>query len=152
MTRYALALLLLFVLVGCDDADDLDVDVLDLSGDFERVGLPDCQGTIPLQDLPVEREFIQANRLKVEQDGENLRITAADGDFVAEGRMDDVEDVELVAAYVAIDPSPPRLDSVDAILGGGYGIAIDAVPPLRYAEITVARVAYLVAVQRNAQA
>jgi hypothetical protein len=117
--------------------------VLDLSGDFERVGVPDCQGTIPLQDLPVEREFMQANRLIVEQDDENLSARTANGDFVANGRLDDIEEEELVTASAAIDPSLPRPDRVEAILRTAYSIAIDAVPPLRYAEITVQRVVYL---------
>ena len=149
MTCNTLALLLLLlVLVGCDDATDMDMDMdLDepgLSGEFERVGLPDCQGAIPLQDLPVERHFIQANRLLVEQVDEYLSVSTANGNSVARGRLDDIEDRTLVAAYLANDPNPPDLERVDAILGMAYSIAIDAVTPLRYAEITVQRVVYLV--------
>jgi hypothetical protein len=57
--------------------------------------------------------------------------------------LDDIEEEELVTASAAIDPSLPRPDRVEAILRTAYSIAIDAVPPLRYAEITVQRVVYL---------
>ena len=91
----------------------------DLSGDWVRVGYPDCEGTLPLQELPVERNFIYNNRLTVEQNGDDLT-------FSIEGR-------QVMAG---------RLDGTDIIPDACYGIAIDAVPPLRYAEISVCRVGY----------
>ena len=84
---------------------------------------PDCEGTIPLQELPIERDFIQSNWLTIEHDADDRLIFKIDGRFLIEG----------------------RLDRHDIILGEGaaYGIAIDADPPLRYAEISVQREAFL---------
>jgi hypothetical protein len=54
--------LILAALFGCADAgDSLAGD--ELSGDRVRVGYPDCEGT--LLELPVERNFIYTDRLRV---------------------------------------------------------------------------------------
>ena len=121
MTRLALIVVVLTALLGCGNLEDQDL--LDLNGEWVRIGFPDCEGTIPLQELPIERDFIQSNRLTIEHDADDRLIFRIDGRFLIEG----------------------RLDGHDIILGEGaaYGIAIDADPPLRYAEISVQREAFL---------
>ena len=117
--------LLLAALLGCDDTgggvanhglrqDSPAAD--DLSGDWTRVGYPDCEGTLPLQELPVQQYFIYNNQLSVEQYLEDLTFSI-DGRQAMGGR--------LLGANILLDVS--------------YRIAIDAVPPLRYAEISVHR-------------
>lgn len=70
-TRLALLVLILAPLLACDDAIELDDD---LTGEWVRVGYPDCEGTIPLQELPVERRFIYATEMTVEQDQDDIRL------------------------------------------------------------------------------
>lgn len=117
--------LALTALPGCDDGgnglpgDDLPVDdpqAGDLSGDWVRLGYPDCEGTLPLQELPVEQEFIYNNLLTVEQDGDDLRF------HIGSRRI-----------------SGARLDGTAILFEFAYSASIDAHPPLRYAEITVSR-------------
>ena len=75
MTRFALLVsLTLFALFGCDGTE-MDLGDNGLAGDWIRIGYPACEGTLPLQDLPVERRFIYADRMTIEQDGNNLRFT-----------------------------------------------------------------------------
>ena len=109
-----LVLLLMSALLGCDDMGG-DSMVDSLTGDWVRVGYPDCEGTLPLQDLPVEQAFIYTDRLNVDEDDGHLTFSI-DGRRVTEGTLHGSD-----------------------ILFVSYGIAIDAVPPLRYAEVSVHR-------------
>ena len=113
--RRALVLLLL-LLVSCESGHDDD----DLQ--FERVGLPDCQGSIPIQELPIERALIYSNRLHVEYDGERVSLRTEDGYFLIAG-MDTGQGIEF-EAY-------------------SYFAQIESLLPLRYAEIDFNRMAYL---------
>ena len=45
MTRLALVVVVLTALLGCDNLEDHDL--LDLNGEWVRIGFPDCEGTIP---------------------------------------------------------------------------------------------------------
>ena len=116
--------LTLGALPGCNDAgDSLAEDNLEagkLSGDRVRVGYPDCEGTLPLQELPMQRNFIYNNRLGVEQHLDDLTFTI-DGRRVMGG----------------------RLNVTQILLDVSYSIAIDAVRPLRYAAISVHRLGYV---------
>ena len=51
-----------------------------------RVGYPECEGTLPLQELPVERDLIFSSRLTVEQRLDNLTF-CVDGLRIVEGRL-----------------------------------------------------------------
>ena len=132
--------LALAALPGCDDegnglpgddlaGDDLPADELpanelpvddppagDLSGDWVRLGYPECEGTLPLQELPVERHFIFNNLLTVEQNGDDLTLRIG-GRWVGS----------------------PRLIGTLIHFESAYSVAIDAYPPLRYAEISASR-------------
>lgn len=99
-----------------EDPPAVDPSVDDLSGDWIRLGYPDCEGTLPLQELPVEQDFIYNNLLTVEQDGDDLRF------HIGSRRI-----------------SGARLDGTTILFEFAYSASIDAHPPLRYAEITVSR-------------
>lgn len=130
MLRFTLAVLMLATLAGCDgDGSDLvgddltgddmvvdDVDGGDLSGEWIRVGYADCEGTLPLQELPVERDFIFTHLLTVEQNGDRLTLSIA-------GRW--VGNPILIGTLVFFESA--------------YSASIDADPPLRYAEISASR-------------
>ena len=99
--------------------DELPIDdppASDLSGDWVRLGYPDCEGTLPLQELPVEQYFIYNNLLTVEQNGDDLRF--------------EIGSRGLGGA---------RLVGTAILFEFAYSASIDADPPLRYAEITVSR-------------
>ena len=112
-TRLALLVLILAPLLACDDAIELDDD---LAGEWVRVGFPDCEGTIPLQELPVERRFIYATEMTAEQDQDNIRLIV-DGRGVWSATLDG-----------------DRLGNA-----AGYSVAIDADPPLYYYNVQVDR-------------
>ena len=124
MLKCTLLILVLTVLSGCGEEgnglDGEDPDGNGLSGDWVRVGYPDCEGTLPLQELPVEHRFIYNNRLTVEQNGDRLT-------FSIEGRS-------VMSA---------TLHGTDILTGTCYSAAIDADPPLRYSQITVCRAGYV---------
>ena len=88
----------------------------DLSGDWVRLGYPDCEGTLPLQELPVERHFIYNNLLTVQQNADDLMLSIG-GRWVGGAR--------LIGTLIFFESA--------------YSVAIDADPPLRYAEISVSR-------------
>ena len=115
LLRFGLVALLLALLLGCEDTGH-HLEGGDLSGVWVRVGYPECEGSLPLQELPVERGFIFSGRLTVEQRVDDLTFTT-DGLRIMGG----------------------RLDGTDILLDVSYDIAIDAIPPLRYAEVSVHR-------------
>lgn len=88
----------------------------DFSGYWVRFGYPDCQDTLPLQELPVEKRFIYNNRLTVEQVGDVLAFFIVGRQFTS-----------------------GTLDGTVIYLDASYSTSIDAHPPLRYAEIRVDR-------------
>ena len=121
----ALALLLMAVLAalqaGCgEDESEGGVASTGLSGEWVRVGFPDCVGDIPLQELPVEHHFIYTTSLTIEQVDGALRFHALDR--------------YVWAAYRSGDDLMPEY---------GTGWAIDTEPPLRFAEGTSTRVGYV---------
>ncbi len=113
--RFALVLVLL--LVGCESGHD-DGDL-----QFERVGYPDCVGTIPLPELPIERELIYSDALHVERSGEGVSLRTQTGRLVITGTVTETGIEFEEYSYVA---------------------EIESWPPLRYAEIYFNRMAHFV--------
>ena len=120
--RLALVLLLALVLASCDEAPEDG----DMHQEFDRLALHDCQGTIPLEDLPIERELLSADRLIISREGERVTLRTENGDFVIAGA-----DAGRGIEFIEIEFEEH-----------GYEIAIDANLPARYAEIDFSRVAY----------
>ena len=113
--RFALVLVLL--LVGCESGHD-DGDL-----QFERVGYPDCVGTIPLPELPIERELIYSGR-PARRTQRRGRVTQdATGRLVITGTVTETGIEFEEYSYVA---------------------EIESWPPLRYAEIYFNRMAHFV--------
>ena len=122
----AVALLLMAVLAavlaGCaEDESEGGVASTGLTGEWVRVGFPDCEGDIPLQELPVEQHFIYATALRVEQDDGSLHFYASDRYVWGASRSAD----DLIPEY-------------------GTAWSIDADPPLRFAEVSFTRVGHVV--------
>ncbi|MCY4515183.1 MAG: hypothetical protein OXC69_08650 [Candidatus Tectomicrobia bacterium] len=103
----------------------------DLSGDWVRVGEPDCHGTIPLEYLPLDQEIIRAEWIRIEQRDDNTLTFHIDGISLlgnGEGVLQD--DGVIRFEY-------------------DYGIVVDYIPELTppealyYDEVYVNREAYL---------
>ena len=121
----AVALLLMAVLAavlaGCaEDESEGDVASTGLTGEWVRVGFPDCEGDIPLQELPVEQHFIYATTLRVEQDDGSLRFHVGDRYVWGANRSGD----DLIPEY-------------------GTAQAIFTDPPFRFTEVSATRVGYV---------
>ena len=85
MLRLLLVGLPLAVMLGCEGSRRNSAGD-ELSGDWVRVGYPECEGTLPFQELPVERDLIFSSRLTVEQRLDNLTF-CVDGLRIVEGRL-----------------------------------------------------------------
>lgn len=84
--RRALLLMLTMpmLLTGCDNApDDGDlqqgIERVDPHQEFEDLALHNCQGTIPLADLPIEMELLSDERLIMSREGKRVTLRAANG-------------------------------------------------------------------------
>ena len=124
-----LALLLLF---GCGDSGhdtdlhDNDFERSDLYDDaliLERLGMPDCQGTIPLEDIPLASHVTYDNRLFIEHDDNGLTVIDEQGYFVIAG-----------------------IKTRQGIVFQGQGVEaeIESWPPVRFDTVTLERTAYYV--------
>ena len=127
-----LVLLACVAMLGCGSSGgDLPaVSGNDLSGDWVRVGEPDCRGEIPLQYLPLDQEFMHSEWLRVEQHDDALTIYV-DGMRLLDNGQGVLQDGGVI------------------MFEYDYGIVVDyvpgSVPPeaYRYDQITVRREAHL---------
>ena len=99
--KYGLTTMLPFVIaamLGCgsDDAS-VPTDGNDLSGDWFRVGKADCHGSMVIDRMLFDQDFIQAEWLRVEQRDNSIWFYVEGGDMISsgEGYLEDGGVIEL---------------------------------------------------------
>ena len=117
--------LLSLLLIGCGESahDDALQSEFDDALILARVGLLECVGTMALNDIPIERDLLSADALRMEYDGDDVLLTTQTGRLVIAG----TETGQGIVEFSTFN----------------HLTEIEAYPPIPYDEIYFQRMAHL---------